>query len=113
MFASKTPRDLNHDPAPWKAFDPLVGVYRRSADKFRADAEFLPQSGFDHRQHNEPNLILVEVRRTGESATEWIETFEENDAFRDDLYADFDTEVITHAYKVLIRLANLERNGEN
>ena len=69
MFASKTPRDLNHDPAPWKSrfhgAPPESDKYFHGAlfpaDK-RADYTRDPHPGYDHVQHNKPNPILGYVR---------------------------------------------------
>jgi hypothetical protein len=66
MFASKTPRDLNHDPEPW------VSHHGRHEDADPAgwdfDVEFTlhPRPEFDHVQHNPPNSILVQIREDNE-----------------------------------------------
>lgn len=68
MFASKTPRDLNHDP------DPYVdqwGIDRNEDGDpagYDFDVEFRhdPRPEFDHVQHNEPNPILIAFRDLGE-----------------------------------------------
>lgn len=65
MFASKTPRDLNHDPKPWVTEE---GVRQASSEvpfRFgrRTYADFDPR---EHVQHNEPNRILVAFRERGD-----------------------------------------------
>jgi len=59
MYASKTPRDLNHDPEPY--------VCDRFHRHDQEEGEFLrathdPRPEFDHVQHNEPNTVLTGLR---------------------------------------------------
>lgn len=71
MFASKTPRDLNHDPKPWdgNTSTPENPDDNRYSLELGAELVFIgfamkhaPRPEFDHVQHNEPNPILVEFR---------------------------------------------------
>ena len=72
MFASKTPRDLNHDPEPWRitkrvAFgEPFFYTGNRSTES-RDDGPnvryaYDPRSFYDHVQHNRPNVWLTGLR---------------------------------------------------
>lgn len=62
MFASKTPRDLNRDPRPLST----IGTGRRVAvgSNYAGETVPNPRPEYDHPQHNEPNPILLELRRT-------------------------------------------------
>jgi hypothetical protein len=65
IFASKTPRDLNHDPEPWVNAAP--DFERGSEADFeewqpRHGKVFDPRPEFDHAQQNEPNPILTTLR---------------------------------------------------
>ena len=67
MFASKTPRDLNHDPKPHLLVDWVdesgVHYYRSGrVDLSTWPVVHDPRPEFDHVQHNEPNPILVAFR---------------------------------------------------
>ena len=69
MFASKTPRDLNHDAEPWLCTTAIHPGHRRTPHPRRTAEpcngtfkEFLPRPQFDHAQHNKPNPILGYVR---------------------------------------------------
>lgn len=119
MFASKTPRDLNHDPKPY------VGAsgdrdYEQSAP-WHAAREYDPRPEFDHVQHNEPNPILVEFRRTltqVEVPAPWLAGhWTQTDEMWDEMVlldGSMDDEHIgtlaqeDHARKVLSRLAALQ-----
>lgn len=119
VFASKTPRDLNHDPAPFVF--PETGM--RSAAEF---GPYIPRPEFDHAQHNEPNPVLVAFREHVEVvspnkgdwanvpnlAGEWLEHFSHYwEGFRGGRIARVGHR--THARRVLTRLANLSRIGDN
>lgn len=64
QFASKTPRDLNHDPKPYRG--KTMGT--RATSELIAKVNYPehwehdPRPEFDHVQHNEPNPILVAFR---------------------------------------------------
>lgn len=65
MFASKTPRDLNHDPNPWVVHTPEGYADRRyPVPRSYHEMEYAPRPEFDHVQHNAPNPILVWHRKT-------------------------------------------------
>ena len=115
MYASKTPRDLNHDPA--SMADPFSGVRFSGADELLG-YEYDPRPKFDHVQHNEPNPILVAFRRDADemkrergwtvarTALSW-----DRDAF--DPFVDmYDLAVLDHARRVLERLASLAQIEE-
>lgn len=105
MFASKTPRDLNHDTHPW-----LHDHHWACSDnggRFRFNNGignvFDPRPEFDHVQHNEPNPILVAFRVQGRKPADFL--------WR--LGSPASTEVVygveqsRHARRVLGRLARL------
>lgn len=110
LYSSKTPRDLNYDPQPFRdergnrwilpvTFQPRT---------FTHD----PRPEFDHAQHNEPNPIILDFRDMVGIAQLWLEAIEgpEGDAFLAGTPKEFgriDADHITHARKVLTRLANL------
>ena len=58
IYASKTPRDLNHDPRPVR----IAGRQARSKRMLWPSDVMDPRPEFDHVQHNEPNPILVAFR---------------------------------------------------
>ncbi len=110
IFSSKTPRDLNRDPAPFVF--PETGM--RSAAEF---GPYAPRPEFDHVQHNAPNPVLAAFRRDAEemkrergwdtrtTARSW-----DRDAF--DPFVDmYPAETLDHASRVLTRLANLPQIG--
>ena len=128
-YASKTPRDLNHDPHPWAVYvwphQPRINASMRYATKDEAERQafgsyvhgFYPRPEFDHVQHNEPNPILMAFRRyaaemkrergwtVAMTALSW-----DRDAF--DPFVDmYDLATLAHARRVLERLANLSRIG--
>ncbi len=84
MFASKTPRDLNHDPMPYR-----TPGGRWAEQSYLGLRDLAPRPEFDHVQHNEPNPILVRFRKwiEGEDLTdpcwvdEWIVALHNLDAF--------------------------------
>lgn len=133
MFASKTPRDLNHDPAPFVF--PETGM--RSAAEF---GPYDPRPEFDHVQHNEPNPILEALRQgereDGSPLTEVaadylaaldiyahhgdkpgrVKSGEWSDADPFDVVTCWplqmlDTDQMDHARRVLTRLANLTKEN--
>ena len=65
MFASKTPRDLNHDPLPY-LYASTDYTARFSHNNlgypYASSAIYDPRPEFDHVQHNEPNPILIAFR---------------------------------------------------
>lgn len=118
MFASKTPRDLNHDPEPWVAPDGTRRVFSHVEIGIK---RFDPRPEFDHVQHNEPNPILVDFRdyakEHGDSAAlarHWTRDDQQWwDVTRSTRLISVDEPVGTpeqedHARKVLTRLAAQE-----
>jgi hypothetical protein len=122
MFASKTPRDLNHDPEPWQAPWPnLRRSESRSPFNVHDRWEHKPRPEFDHAQHNEPNPILVAFREDArvqiedgmdviDVAVSWIEGESLGD---DGVFVGYDPDFLDHARKVLTRLARLEEANDN
>lgn len=116
MFASKTPRDLNRDPLPWRV---AVGPWRgsRMDARYAAEAEHDPRPEFDHPQINEPNPILVELRelrgadwarpeRYAAQYAMFLRWVDDPTASRDDPHPWTDAQR-DHARRVLTRLAAL------
>lgn len=62
MYASRTPRDLNHDPEPWVTNEPEPMRFGAELKPRRGD-RYDPRPEFDHAQHNEPNPILAYILR--------------------------------------------------
>lgn len=105
MFASKTPRDLNHDPMPW----------RNPVGNSRLDRQLHPgwwhdaRPEFDHVQHAEPNPILVEFRAASDGDMRgwhmWLVLA------REEMLSDgrCTLEHYHHAVRVLARLADMAR----
>jgi hypothetical protein len=98
MFSSKTPRDLNRDPEPWRT---QYGTrYPEGGWSFGERIEFThdPRPEFDHAQHNAPNPILVARRLLGPGVNI--------------MYADLPRwptrDEIEHATTVLQRLTRLQ-----
>ncbi|MBN9176087.1 MAG: hypothetical protein J0I43_01775 [Microbacterium sp.] len=93
MFASKTPRDLNHDAHPWAhtacGYEWCDDFGGRFSFNNGTGNEFSPRREFDHVQHNEPNPILVRFRKwiEGEELADphwvdqWIVALDQLDAF--------------------------------
>lgn len=70
VLASKTPRDLNHDPEPWRIWTgPWVNTRTTAAVPGMSERD--PRPEFDHVQHHEPNPILVAVRASALPVEEW------------------------------------------
>ncbi|WP_442575906.1 hypothetical protein ACSBPH_01775 [Microbacterium sp. F51-2R] len=122
MFSSKTPRDLNRDPEPWKvwletpyamhghrewrgAADDWDDALVRAEDaypRFQAySAICMPRPEYDHPQHNEPNGILVEFRSNDDTRDpiDWLR-YSEAAYFGPTAHID-------HARRVLTRLARV------
>lgn len=117
LFASKTPRDLNHDPEPFvddhgcRWIAPVTFQPRT----FRYD----PRPEFDHVQYNEPNPILVNLRQriaTGFDDVEefawWLKNEYNHDTdswvWEDDSITESH---VAHARRVLSRLATPTEGG--
>ncbi len=125
IYASKTPRDLNHDPRTYVTYANHHRTDVRSAEwdmQSQGEVEYVrsfdPRPEFDHVQHNEPNPILLAFRQdvadvfvaeqfnVAAIARSWID----GDAL--ELFADMHpNEVLDHARRVLERLANLSQIG--
>lgn len=120
MFASKTPRDLSHDPEPFQQRWPGLRRSSRPASDWPRN----PRPEFDHLQHNEPNRILVAYRahlathRLTEDADAWVLALGSLDAFGGFVGWDATTdryhaltlatdEEAAHALRVLERLRGM------
>ena len=119
MFASKTPRDLNHDPEPWAHTACGYEWCDDFGDRFQTNNgtgnEFSPRPEFDHVQHNAPNPILVELRVAADVDFAWATarmldalTYDHRapEAMREVVRRSL-PEARDHARKVLTRLAAL------
>lgn len=116
IFASKTPRDLNHDPKPWRT----PRGYARQSHNVMGILTHDPRPENDHPQHNEPNPILVAFRgrAADESLDFWLWGLAAESAFGGwvawenprhpfhILLRSSETQR-DHARRVLTRLANL------
>lgn len=136
-YASKTPRDLNHDPHPWAVYvwphPPRINASMRYATKDETERQafgsyvhgFYPRPEFDHVQHNEPNPILVYLRdamtRPGSEglvlayvAEEQLYSIREAEQFGAVAAYGFPAtrEHVAHARRVLERLASPAAIGE-
>lgn len=108
MFASKTPRDLNHDP------EPFISHHGRHEDAdpagwdFDVEFDYDPRPEFDHVQHNEPNPLLADLREFWPVIIEdWIAALDDP-WFMDGVPDEFGVATEDHrdhAKKVLNRLA--------
>lgn len=121
IYASKTPRNLNHDPLPYLyASTDYTARYAHNdpGHPYASSAIHDPRPEFDHVQHNEPNPILLAFRRDADemkrergwtvamTALSW-----DRDAF--DPFVDmYDLAVLDHARRVLERLASPAAIGE-
>lgn len=115
IFASKTPRDLNHDPAPWineddireRRPDYVVGQYPHR------EPIYDPRPEFDHVQHNEPNPVLVAFRLIDGNRKEYADWVRDFDAYPEfwqrqgGQYPQYTPDQVDHARRVLSRLARL------
>lgn len=107
MFASKTPRDLNHDPLPYRCDSRTVPGHRvdsqDSPARYRAPYLLDPRPEFDHVQHNPPNRLLRCAR--------YAQADGHLDAFMEGFLAEPNEEhpEVHHAQKVLTRLARLTK----
>jgi hypothetical protein len=115
IFASKTPRDLNHDREPYES-DGLRITRERylGMDPAHRKAAWLynPRPEFDHVQHNPPNPILVWLRKVSRPGMQavaarfvlehWLGTVTILPALG---IADFTEEHAAHALPIIARLA--------
>ncbi len=117
MFASKTPRDLSHDPHPFVGEPGHTNTPNRYG--FRETGEgapffdtvtYDPRPEFDHGQHNVPNPILVALRerlsfsrrpRTTTVLEMWAMLTPGYRYYRDDAVDAATPEQIGHARRVL------------
>jgi len=90
MYASREP--INTDPSPYA--------------EWAGEIVFDPRPEFDHVQHNEPNPILIAFRKDARMhglaealAYDWPDHWM--------WFQDYTDEMVTHARRVLTRLANL------
>lgn len=112
MFASKTPRDLNHDPMPWVAkpqFRPEIGSPNHHVGSVECATWCVkePRPEFDHVQHNKPNRILALLRSIDAECDEyaaWVRDFNQHPGFWTRTYTQAE---IDHARRVLTRLARI------
>lgn len=112
MYASKTPRDLNHDPRPYRNKYDNSRWSDPGVDLTGTTVVHDPRPEFDHVQKNESNPILVGARHPSEDWQEWL--FALNDprevfTYDADYYGEGDIrectpEMIDHARRVLSRL---------
>lgn len=98
MFASKTPRDLSHDPVPWVYSD---GSRTNYPEPWEMNLTFNPRPEFDHVQHNPPNRLLT-LWRSG------LDPYELS-LWRDSRADTYDRAEWEHFDRVLDRYARLER----
>lgn len=103
IYASKTPRDLNRDPEPFR--DELGHRWILPVTFQPRTFTHDPRPEFDHVQHNEPNPILVEFRRNTYvgKAAHYLSYLDEGDVYD---WRSFSAGVKAHARKVLTRLIN-------
>lgn len=123
MFASKTPRDLNRDPVPYRIWTgPWFGT--RTSRPIPGMTEHDPRPEFDHVQHNAPNPVLVAFRddknsgpvgyvvdgRRPSRLEHWLMQIAPLDRTAVAIGTGTQPSVaqIDHARRVLTRLANLE-----
>lgn len=99
MFASKTPRDLSNDPAPH-----ITKKGNRVKYPWLAPGgAYGPRPEFDHKQHNEPNPILVWARERHDAGEDYgTILWRMNNGGASGTDAQY-----THARRVLTRLAAL------
>lgn len=124
MFSSKTPRDLSHDPEPYRARDWIDAegehYYRMTKDRaWRVhDARYDPRPEFDHAQHNPPNPALIAFRdlakghgmdaaETRNLARQWLARAHYYEHQMNISARDLTKAGREHARKVLTRLARL------
>jgi hypothetical protein len=122
MFSSKTPRDLNHDDAPWLGDPGHTNTPNRYGSRevgesapFWDEVTYEPRPEFDHVQHNPPNWLLIEFREFHGVASLWLEALEVPDFITETAKAygeEIHTEHVDHATRVLTRLAHLS-GGES
>lgn len=105
MYASKTPRDITHDPEPWEYFDGTrrhAPLNQHPENPYRVLWTYNPRPEFDHVHHNRPNPILRIARRAHEDGhlAAFIDGFmgDRHERQNEHPYA-------THARRVLTRLA--------
>jgi hypothetical protein len=119
MFASKTPRDIHHDPEPYRGKYPFTA--NRSAWQITNGreivTEYAPRSGYFPRQHNEPNPILTLFRDADNSdrrglAAMWVDDIAEWNR-QGEMGIDTTPDQVEHARRVLTRFANLKEGAQS
>jgi len=113
QFASKTPRDLNHDFLPY--INDCPDMWNRYPDEYTANYfsggvyRFDPRPEFDHVQHNPTNTILPIVRRYSQARFDMSQVAAATlviDHWQNLLVVqEASEEERAHAFKVLARLA--------
>jgi hypothetical protein len=119
IYSSRTPRDLNHDPEPYR-----YSIWRNTDGNsagYDFDAVFAhdPRERFDHVQHNQPNPILIEFRASFEDDADldgWVEAMltaltDPGDWGLPNSVYDGTDEEVAHAYAVITRLAGLSADS--
>lgn len=119
IYASKTPRDLNHDPLPFAV------KKDRASRNWMNEFRFEPRPEFDHVQHHPVNPILADVRRYREERQRlnnpkgWAHILRvfmraaDHGQYVTSDWERFTTpEMLDHARKVLTRLAALEESHD-
>jgi len=111
QYASKTPRDLNHDPLPYvtRAGNRYEDGIWYGHDMFRRYLD--PRPEFDHVQHNAPNPLLLDMREFWPVIVgDWLAALDDP-WFTDGVPQEFGSvteDHIDHARRVLSRLAAID-----
>lgn len=117
MYASRTLRDLNHDPHPWR--DQTGRYSTENAYWSGFPRTFDPRPEFDHAQHNPVNRLLRDFRAIDGGRGEYARWLRDLDAnphwwtlqpgtgIMAGVTVGYAPEEIAHARRVLTRLANL------
>jgi hypothetical protein len=120
IFASKTPRDLNHDREPYvDGHLDTAGFGRRFSEPYSTPdhcqacgTRYDPRPEFDHVQHNPPNPILVWLRAIWDDPkcgthAEIVDYMLNDPRMIDPRMHEHTPARIDHARRVLTRLARL------
>lgn len=106
MFSSREP--FNDDPEPWVCTAPDFERYANEWDyEGRHAVVHEPRPEYDRPQHNPTNPVLLKLRSIPEDwKAIWVEGFLNADAEAYN-WPNWTSMEIQHAYRVLVRLANL------